>query len=549
MMAVAVGTFAASYSSTADRSFRDRAYYAAGVDWRAAALTGANMGDDGRAADAALHALAGVDDATSVYRAHATIAVPGVPGQGLQLLALDPAVAAGYLWFRDDFATSSLSALMGTLGPPGQFGGKVLPGDPVTLSLWVNTPEPRDQITLWARVRDSKNQYDLLELGTLAQTGWRQVSAPVHRPLGPGLVAPISLQGLVMTQPSNRFITAKSPIYFDDITVTDQANQVSVIENFENASRWAPLPSRAVQQDIFEATTDLPHSGRGSGKMTLRGGASGEQQGIYLQDERIPIPALVSDSFLAGTGLHRGDSIRIQVGEVVVPIVISGSFRLFPTLSTIDGAAIVLNRDHLMSWLNIAVSSNIPDLNEAWFKLAPGADKEALTAAVRGSNFGLVTITDRTEQLKSIEQNPLIAAGGSGILLVAFVAILVLVAMALLVSLWVGVQRRRVEFAVLRALGLSRAQVFRLLAFEYAIVAVVGLAAGAYLGLQVGRRMLSFLDVTESGARVEPGFILQTEWGVVIAGAAALVAVFVVALVLATRLLSRTSDAQALRLE
>ncbi|MCZ7576477.1 MAG: FtsX-like permease family protein [Dehalococcoidia bacterium] len=112
-----------------------------------------------------------------------------------------------------------------------------------------------------------------------------------------------------------------------------------------------------------------------------------------------------------------------------------------------------------------------------------------------------------------------------------------------------SVQRRRGEFAVLRAMGLSRGQVVRLLAFEYAIVAVLGLIGGAYLGRMVGSRMLSFLNVDEDGRPAEPSFILQTDWLMVLAGAAIVLAVFAFALGIAGRLISRTSDAQALRTE
>jgi putative ABC transport system permease protein len=143
----------------------------------------------------------------------------------------------------------------------------------------------------------------------------------------------------------------------------------------------------------------------------------------------------------------------------------------------------------------------------------------------------------------------LIAAGGSGILLLAFLAALVLVGVALLVSLWTAVQRRRVEFAVLRALGLSRGQVLRMLAFEYALVVILGLGVGAYLGLLVGRQMLSFLNVTETGSRVVPPFVLQTQWSVVGLGVAVVLAIFAAALLLAARVVAGGSDAQALRTE
>jgi ABC-type antimicrobial peptide transport system permease subunit len=152
-------------------------------------------------------------------------------------------------------------------------------------------------------------------------------------------------------------------------------------------------------------------------------------------------------------------------------------------------------------------------------------------------------------RVREHRRNPLIAAGGSGILLISFAAVLVLVAAALLVSLMTSLGRRKTEFAVVRSMGVSRGQLFRMLALEYSVVAVAGTAVGAFLGLVVGRQMLSFLNVTENGTKVEPGFILQTQW-LLVAGSVGLVfAVFAAALVLATFVMAAIADAQALRTE
>ena len=182
-----------------------------------------------------------------------------------------------------------------------------------------------------------------------------------------------------------------------------------------------------------------------------------------------------------------------------------------------------------------------------WLDLAPGADRAPIIEAL--DELGLRRIVDQEATLESVRSNPLIAASGTGILSVSFVATLALVAVALLVSLWMAIQRRRVEFAVLGAIGLTRRQVMAVLGLEYAIVGAVGVAAGVLVGQFVGRRMLSFLDVTEAGLPVEPGFVLQTEWTFVIVGAAAVAAVFAVALVATVQALSRTSDAAVLRTE
>ncbi|MBK9610908.1 ABC transporter permease [Candidatus Amarobacter glycogenicus] len=261
------------------------------------------------------------------------------------------------------------------------------------------------------------------------------------------------------------------------------------------------------------------------------------------------MPVIASESFSASTGIPPGGAGNVVVGDILTPITITATFRLMPTLDTSQGPAVIFNRDHLLSWIGIVDVIQAPGINEAWFALEPGADVEALERALSEAPFSLEEMYDQQSQLESLERNPLIAAGGAGILYIAFGAVLLLVAAALLVSLWVSVQRRRGEFAVLRAMGLSRGQVVQLLAFEYAIVAILGLVAGAYLGRLVGERMLSFLNVDDAGNRAEPGFLLETDWLLVIAGGAIVLAVFIAAMVFAGRLITRTSDAAALRTE
>jgi putative ABC transport system permease protein len=234
-----------------------------------------------------------------------------------------------------------------------------------------------------------------------------------------------------------------------------------------------------------------------------------------------------------------------------VPVTIAGVYKLFPTLPSEAGPSLVLNRQQLLTWGETASFSSGSDLvpTEAFLSLKPGADSAAVSKAITTKAFGIASVTSKAAQLDSNRRNPLIAAGGSGILFVSFVAMLILVSAALLVSLLTSVGRRRVEFAVVRSMGVSRGQIFRMLALEYAIVAVAGTAVGAFLGLVVGRQMLSFLDVTEQGTKIEPGFVLQTQWGVVAIAVGVVLLVFAAALVLATRVVARIADSQALRTE
>jgi hypothetical protein len=88
-----------------------------------------------------------------------------------------------------------------------------------------------------------------------------------------------------------------------------------------------------------------------------------------------------------------------------------------------------------------------------------------------------------------------------------------------------------------------------MLAVEYVFVFVVGVVAGAFLGIFVSTQMLSFLEVDEEGQRIEPPFILETQWLLVTIGVVAVVAVFLFALWATSRLVARRADTAALRTE
>jgi len=131
--------------------------------------------------------------------------------------------------------------------------------------------------------------------------------------------------------------------------------------------------------------------------------------------------------------------------------------------------------------------------------------------------------------------------------LISFIAALILAAGAFLVSLYTSLRRRRVEFAVMAALGLGRHKVFAMLAFEYAAVAVIGAGAGLVLGLGISRLMLSFLDVTPTGDKVVPPFVLVTNWDMIGAALGCLSLVVIASILLASRSYTSASESTVLR--
>lgn len=548
MMGVAVGTFAASYSSTSERSYRDRANFAAGTDIRAGRIDRIQVPGGTPAVEQGLAEVDGVEAATLVFREGSRLGQVGTIGRGVTILGVDPTLAAGMLYSRDDFADESLRSLLFRLQGPSGMQGLVIPEGSTELRMWVNSTIVRADVTLWARIRGADGNHRLYEFGKLDQSGWREMTADIAGGTQP-LALPGAVVGLVMTEPPNRFNTQESPVLLDDLRAIGPAVEV-VLDDFEGVPRWAPLPSLETATDQF-GISDNAQNGSGAGEFTFRLGVQNERRAMYVLDPIIPLAAVASESFLQSAGLTVGNLGTLRQGNLLVPIRIVGSYRLFPTLASTAGPSVVVNRDQLISYVNAFSATGTRPLqpNEAWLTVTPGESPAEVVLALAADPWRMAGFTDRQSELQRIASNPLLTAGGAGILVVSFAGVLLLIGAAFLVSLWTAVQRRQTEFAVLRAMGLSRLQLLRVLMFEYGLISIVGVTIGAYLGLVVGRRMLSFLNVTETGQRVEPEFILQTDWGMVAAGGGVVAAVFVLGLVMAVRVLARTNDAQALRNE
>jgi hypothetical protein len=550
LMAVAVGTFAASYSATTDRSLEDRAAFESGVEFRAGDPD-ATLGTHGPRADAELATLRYQETATAVMRTEASVSLNGSSGRSLQLLAVDPAVAGDLLWYRDDFAEGSIDELLAPLQASGTLPGIEVPGVPVSFSAWVYLPEQRQATSLWARFEDAAGNAPLVDLGNLEFEGWQELTGQLASPTGE-ITAPVRLTAIMLSSPPTRGVLGTdNSITFDDFAVTDAAGTKTVVEDFESSTpRWQPLIASSVNTDTLESSTEQKHGGTRGAKVTLGQASSNTRRGFFPSSARIPIPLAASEQLLGQLGLAEGGRAVLLVGDVPVPVQIHSMYRLFPTLPSEDGPSAVISREDLNSWLRTWSITTRVELNEVWATFQPAVtaeQREEFARLLAEQPFAVTESVDREALFAEIDNDPLLAAGGTGILAVGFGAALVLLGAAAVVVLFTDAERRRPEFAVMRALGFSRGQTARMLALEYGLLVVFGIGLGAILGRQLGDRMMSFLNVNEDGDRVEPEFILETDWILLGASALVIVAAFAVTLGVVVFIARRLNAGQVLR--
>ena len=156
-------------------------------------------------------------------------------------------------------------------------------------------------------------------------------------------------------------------------------------------------------------------------------------------------------------------------------------------------------------------------------------------------------VVDRQGLLESFRADPLIAAGWDGVLTMAFIAVVFVTVIGFSVYASVQGQRRRLEFAMLRSIGLSFRGLVGIIVLEQLIVVVVGLALGSWLGIQLTSVLMPFLGLNELGTQVLPPYVVRIDWTAILVTYGIMAVVFLVATVSLIGFFSRMALQRALR--
>jgi ABC-type antimicrobial peptide transport system permease subunit len=540
VMAISVGTFAASYGPTVDRSQTDRVRYATGAGLRAALESGDALRADKNIIE--LRAVEGVDDAALAFRGELATRSRTV----LQLLAVDPQRASSMLWFREDFAEDSLADLMRRISSDVPSGGGIpISEDTEFLRVSVLTTVQRVNTAVWARFRDAEGAYIGTRVGNLDFDDWQSLTIPLP---GRG-VRPFSFVGFRVSEPRGSAVPQKGALYIDAVTAVLANGDEVVLESFERdlgRFGWRIFAGRT-STETFEISDEESVSGQRSAKWSWPLGMAPGRRYLLMDDPNVPLAAIINpaaagqlgiDPVIAAQLAREGTPVTVIVAmeDVAVPISVRAVADMFPTLLPAT-PFVVLNLEHLRELSNLLAGSRFSHPNEIWLESDTSSEAQlSLVESLRQLDAPIRLVTNvriQTAELETVRADPTLRASGSGILIAAFSAVLGLSMLGFIVSLVLGARARVVEFAVLRAVGSSRLQVLRSMLLEWGVVLVIGTTIGVLLGRRLAGVMLSFLNVTESGAEVVPPFTVETDWLTIGAGIAALAAVAAAGLIFA----------------
>ena len=557
ILATAIGMFAATFGSTLDRSFDDRAAYLAGAPLRLSGLDTNELGAASLAAE--FESRGDVAAASAALRTSVHYELPSRRLVTVELLGLDAEELPEVAWFRDDLADESLAALLEPLREkPLELPAVALPAEAERVGLWALLTRA-GSVIVSLRIRDSEGRYVDLRLGpTLkGRTGWHLLTAPLDD-LAPG---PGAVTGIFMRRaPQSGFGSFVNQIVFDDLQYNPTAGPLDtpfdegvVVEDFESLERWAPVSEASATgrggADRFNAERDLVISGEGAARYTWERSLQ-SPRGIRIAGDGLPLAVIANQAFLDEAELRVGDEVRVFATQGPMLIRIAGAFDLFPTFDPREGNGMLLADGERLSFLlnGEGPRFGIVAPNEVW--ITPGGDVglASLREAIDAGAFGGAVVFDSAALRDAQNEDPLTAAGWDGLLFLSFSSVLLLSALGFLVSSLVAARTRALEFAILRTLGFSLRQTLAVVAFEKVFIVVLAMAVGTLVGARLGTLMLEFLEITERGEEVVPPFVLATDWGTIGVVYGILGAVFLLTVGVVVALYARLALYRILRL-
>jgi hypothetical protein len=546
VLAVATSTLALAQHQSWTRSGADQAAFTAGADVRADLSQPLPAAQAGR-----LARVPGVHGAMPV------VVVPSATNAGSSLLALDSGQAARITLLRRDQSPQPAAGLFRTLGPGGPRPGISLGDRTAGIRLTATLGPARLQLgpaTVAITVDDADGDAYQLAAGTLPADGRPHTLTVRVAPIGGQVNYPLRVTALTVDygMPAAR---ARIPATFRVLSVSSstgtamsgwtttvsspELDALSQSASVAGASAPPELISAGLRAGVAWTAVFDPGYGVavGATSQSLPGAVEGELS-LAVSDRQATavIPGIATRAFLSANSVSVGDTVSATVGGgATMSVTIVAAVSTFPTVTAADGAVIV-DLPSVQDYLASQWVTPLP-VTEWWLSTAGRRVPPRLPGALPPGS----AVTSAADLAAALAANPMTAVPQQALLAIA-IAAAVLAITGCCVAIAVGVRQRRVEGALLAALGVAPGGAARQLCLERLMLGLPSALAGVAIGVVIAELLVPAVTLTATASSPVPPVLVQFDWAQTLPLA---LAVSALPVLVATAVIARRPDPAA----
>lgn len=569
IMAIGIGFFAATYSTTWLQSQEDQAAFQVGADVNLAPnrRTGQSIPD--LYLPTSHETIPNVITSMPVVRKIGQFVLSGDIGQ---FVFVDAARASEVVNIRSDLSPGFDSLMNQMASSRPEMAVVPLPDEPELIGLdfrvseVVPTPEnflgPGQRgydLRLSVVLQDGDGLLHKVRLGSIpSNDGMVRMHAELSFPLNPDTRTkprfPLSVVDIEVLSPTPTNGPHQLRVEFGGIFVGDSVTSWTEVDTAIAQAEWEVSSSEVAGVQVQPSIDFSPrqpddalalevHTGASFGSLSVPVYFGIRPRGTALPDS---FPILVTESFLESNALEPGDTVRIAaLGSIDAQARVIGTLESFPTVDPEVAEAVLIDLA-TSQMLGYQTGSTIDNANEYWLDTTGENDSESIKT-VLGPDFESVRAESRANRVQTLTSDP-IALGATGALTLGFVAAAVFATVGFAVSATVSARERLTEFALLRALGLSPKQLGSWLSLEQGVLVAASLALGTLIGAVLTATILPLVSLTQSGANAVPGVEVIYPWTTIIQLDLAVLTVLGLMVLVMTFLLRRLGLGSLLRL-
>ena len=305
--------------------------------------------------------------------------------------------------------------------------------------------------------------------------------------------------------------------------------ETQTLDKFRDIAGWGVLREAGNMAKDRTRWSEVSARGDGSLMFAWRGGSAFVARGVFAGEKAEPVPVVASESFAREFGYSRGDEFWVSVNGRRLNAVMADTVDFFPTLDSYNDKFLIADLESVITYLNLGLARSEITANELWLRTdSTGEERADLVEYFESDRpFPVSGVIDTETNLREAQLDPLVLAGWRALLLIAFGSILILSGLGFLVHAYISFRNRELQFALMRTMGLSTRQLVSLMWVEQALVIVVGIALGTWMGGRLGASVMPFLGYDDRGAQVLPPFVIEVGWQNLLLTYLAMAAIFI----------------------